>query len=70
VTWDVTGVQIGNNSIGTRWAIGDPDPDELIDNAELIAGFPCARLADIVAYKRLADRPKDRVHLEIIAARS
>ncbi len=69
--WDVTVVNIGQNiSVGTSWGIGDVDPDELIDNAELIDAIPCARLDDVAAYKRIADRPKDREHLAIIEARA
>ncbi len=67
--WDVTVVTIGPITVGTRWAIGDPDPDQLINNAELIGGIPCARLVDVVAYKKIADRPKDRHHVSIIEAR-
>ena len=67
--WDVSVVDLGTITIGTRWAIGDPDTDELIDNAETIAGFPCARLADVVAYKQISDRPNDRLHLSIIESR-
>ena len=53
-------------TVGTSWPAGDFDIDELIDTAEIIAGFPCVRLEHVVAYKRLFDRPKDHGHLEII----
>ena len=33
-------------------------------------GIPCVLLEHIVAYKRIADRPKDRAHLAVIAERS
>jgi len=65
--WDVSVVNIGPNiTVGTRWAIGDVDTCALIDGAELIEGLPFANIEAVVAYKRIADRPKDRVHLEII----
>lgn len=57
-------------SVGTRWAIGNLDANELIDTAELIDGIRCVRLEYVVAYKRLAARPKDLAHLAVIAARS
>lgn len=67
--WDVTVVEIGDAiTVGNRWAIGVVDIDELIDGAELVDGIPCARLDQVVAYKRISDRPKDRKHLEIIEA--
>ena len=67
---DVDVVTVGSHiTVGTRWAIGEFDTDRLIDEAEQVAGIPCVRLEHIIAYKRLADRPKDRWHLEVIAHR-
>ena len=43
--------------------------DAFIDAAEEIEGIPCVPLEHIIAYKRTADRPKDRTHLEIIEQR-
>ena len=43
------------------------DSDQLIAEAELIAGVPCVRLAAVVAMKEQLDRPKDRKHLARIA---
>lgn len=56
-------------TVGTRWAIGEVDTDALIDTAEIVDGIPCVRLEHVIAYKRLANRPKDRRHLTIIDAR-
>ncbi len=53
-------------TIGCSWAYGDFSIDELIDTAEIIDEIPCVRLEHVVAFKKLADRPKDRVHLAII----
>lgn len=60
-------VNIGPNiTVGTRWAIGSVDTDELIDSAERIRGLPFAPLEAVVAYKKVSRRPKDLAHLEII----
>ena len=40
--------------------------DHLIDTAEVIDGLPFVRLEHVVAYKRIADRPKDREHLRLL----
>jgi predicted nucleotidyltransferase len=58
----------GAITVGTEWAIGDFDVDELIDTAEMIDGIPFVRLEHVVAYKRLAGRPKDLEHLKLLAA--
>jgi hypothetical protein len=58
----------GAITVGTEWAIGDFDVDELINTAEMIDGIPFVRVEHVVAYKRLAGRPKDRKHLELLAA--
>ena len=41
------------------WISADWDTDELIDRAEIIQGWPFARLTDVLAYKRVLLRPKD-----------
>jgi hypothetical protein len=53
----------GTITIGTEWAIGDFDIDELIETAETIDGLPFVRLDHVVTYKEIAGRPKDRRHL-------
>ncbi len=53
-------------TVGTVWAIGDFSVDALIDEAEIIQGIPCVRLEHVISYKRIANRPKDRVHLSVI----
>ena len=55
-------------SFGTEWGIGSFDVDELIDTAETIDGLPFARLEHVIAYKRIADRPKDALHLRALEA--
>ena len=47
------------------------DTDAVIRRAEMWDGLPLAQLADVAAYKRLLDRPKDdrpknRMHLELL----
>ena len=41
------------------WISADWEADELIDGAEIIQGWPFARLTDVLAYKRVLLRPKD-----------
>jgi len=56
----------GAITLGCRWSVGDVDIDRLIDTAEVIDGLPFVRLEHVVAYKRLANRPKDREHLRLL----
>lgn len=56
----------GAVTLGARWAVGEVDVDHLIDTAEVIEHLPFVRLEHVVAYKRLADRPKDREHLRLL----
>ena len=58
----------GAITVGTEWAIGEFDVDELIDTAELIDGLPFVRVEHVVAYKRIAGRPKDIEHLAALEA--
>ena len=64
--YDVTVVAMENGTLtfGNRWAIGDPNIDDLIDTAEIVDGLPCVRLEHVFAYKELAGRDKDRSHLD------
>ena len=57
----------GGVTVGRSWGIGKFDVDELIDTADVIDGLPFVRLEHVVAYKRIADRPKDRRHLGLLA---
>ena len=54
----------GQVTFGTRWAIGDFAVDELIDTAEVLEGLPFVRLDYVIDYKTIADRSKDRQHLQ------
>lgn len=68
--YDVEVVQIGKHiTVGKRWGIGDFNIDDLIDTAELIGAIPCVRLEHVAAYKRIANRAKDRRHLEVMIRR-
>lgn len=64
--YDLDVVSIGDAriTVGTVWGIGEFNTDELIDTAEIIEALPFVRLDYVVAYKRIANRPKDRAHLE------
>lgn len=46
------------------------DGGAVVGRAELVAGVPCAPLADVIAMKERLDRPKDREHLALIRART
>lgn len=61
-------VSSGGISFGTTWGLGSFDIDRLIDDAEWLDGLPFVALEHVVAYKRLAGRPKDQTHLALIAA--
>ena len=68
--FDVTVVTIcdGRLTFGTEWGIGNFDVDALIDNAEVIDGFPFVRLEQVASYKEIIKRPKDLQHLEALRA--
>jgi len=65
---DIVSCFDGAITIGTRWAIGEFDVDDLIDTAEVINGLPFVRLEHVVHYKQIAGRPKDRAHLQRLEA--
>lgn len=67
--WGVEVINLGKITIGTRWAIGAVDTDELIESAEVIEGIPCARISDVLTYKRIANRAKDQRHIKLIEGR-
>ena len=56
----------GAVTVGNRWAIGDVSVDQLIDSADMIDGLPFVALEYVRAYKLIADRAKDRKHLELL----
>lgn len=59
-------------SVGTDVEIYDgwlgETAEAVVSRAELVAGVPCAPLADVIAMKERLDRPKDRAHLAAIRA--
>ena len=57
----------GDLSVGTTWAFGDVDINDLIDTAELFEGVPFVLIEHVIAYKRVAARDKDQDHLQRIA---
>lgn len=67
---NIVSIDDGAITIGRSWRYGDTPIDELIETSEEIEGIPCVLLEHIVAYKQIADRPKDRRHLAVIAERS
>ncbi|NQV05014.1 hypothetical protein HQ535_00555 [bacterium] len=63
---EIVNIDGGAITIGTSWRYGDTPVGHLIDTAEAIDGIPCVLLSHIVAYKRIAGRPKDLAHLAVI----
>lgn len=53
-------------TIGRSWAYGEVDIDDLIDSAEIMGGLPFVRVEHVVAFKRIAGRPKDFAHLRLL----
>lgn len=62
----VVSIDDGLITFGTSWGIGEFDCEELIDTAEDIRGLPFVQLQYVVDYKRIANRPKDVKHLELL----
>lgn len=48
------------------WISPDWDTDNIIENAEIIQGMPFARLTDVLRYKRMLGRPKDRYDVALM----
>lgn len=51
-----------------QWRPGEWDTDRLIAEAEMIDGLPCVRLAEVIRWKEIYDREKDRRDIELIKA--
>jgi hypothetical protein len=56
----------GALTFGRSWGYGSFDIRQLIATADDIDGIPCVRLEHVIAYKKLAGRPKDLEHLSLI----
>lgn len=63
----VAGFFDGALSVGTTWAFGTVDIDDLIETADFFDGVPFVRLEHVITYKRIANRAKDRNHLRLVA---
>ncbi len=60
-------VELDNGlAFGQSWAYGDVDIEELIEDAEIINGLPFVQLDAVLAYKRIAGRPKDLRHIALM----
>ena len=66
---DVVSIDGGAITLGRSWGIGSFDIDQLIDSAELIDGLPFVLLEHVIAYKKIAGRTKDLLHLKLLACR-
>ncbi len=56
----------GAITFGRSWGYGSFDLDHLIATAEIIAGLPFVQMEHVMEYKRVARRPKDLAHLDLI----
>jgi len=56
----------GEIEIFDSWAPGDWDVNDLIDTAEIIEGIRFVTLENVVKWKRLMGREKDRIHIKMI----
>lgn len=56
----------GGIEVFDRWLPGAPEPDVLIEGAELVAGIPFCPLAQILIWKERSLRPKDQVDTQLI----
>jgi hypothetical protein len=59
---------IGDIEIFNDWGPGEWHVDELIDGADVIEGIRFATLENVLKWKRLVGRPKDREHISLIEA--
>jgi len=48
------------------WGPGKWDIDKLIDEAEVIEGIRFVRLAEVLKWKKMVNRPKDADHIKMI----
>lgn len=67
---NIISIDGGRITLGKTWGYGDFDINILIDSAELIDGLPFVRLSYVIAYKRIANRSKDRAHLQALRSTS
>lgn len=54
--------------VTSTWNFGhyNPTPEAIISRAEIIQGIPFAPLEDVLSYKRIFDRPKDKKDIKLI----
>jgi hypothetical protein len=58
----------GKIQFSSGWISGTWNVDDLIDYADVIEGLRFARLDEVIKYKRMLDRPKDRADVKAIMA--
>ena len=58
----------GKINVSARWLDREESIDALIEHAEVVDGLRYFRIADVIAYKRLLNRPKDRSDLAALAS--
>lgn len=65
-TEPVNCIQIGNLEIGNEWLNDSSQIDEMIDDAEIIDGFPFVKLRYVLAWKKEMGREKDLKDVQLI----
>ncbi|MEE1930200.1 hypothetical protein V1J52_18755 [Streptomyces sp. TRM 70351] len=58
----------GDIEVFDRWLPGVPEPDVLIDSAELVQDIPFCPLRTVLAWKTASPRPKDMADIALINA--
>lgn len=56
----------GKIEVFRKWAPGNWSPPALIDGAETIDGIRFVTLENVLKWKRLSNRPKDKEHVKLI----
>ncbi|GGP70533.1 hypothetical protein GCM10010231_46620 [Streptomyces sindenensis] len=59
----------GDIEIFDRWLPGAPNPDEMIDCAEMVDGIPFCPLSWVLEWKLFSSREKDMRDIELIRQR-
>jgi hypothetical protein len=57
----------GRINVSARWLDREASIDDLIEGAEVLDGLRYFRIDDVIAYKTMLDRPKDRADLAALA---
>ncbi|CAM5427647.1 MULTISPECIES: hypothetical protein [Streptomyces] len=56
----------GDIEVFDRWLPGSPDPDRMIESAELVEGIPFSPLYEVLTWKERLGRRKDQEDVKLI----